>query len=60
MKQITTPEFEIDLIDFTQKRLNLNHDPKTSSTIKVRSSFNAFGKAIVKLRKSFIPDQIQR
>lgn len=59
MERLNPPQFDVELIDFRQKRLNLDHNPRTESSIKVKSSFNAFGRALVKLRKSFIPEQIQ-
>lgn len=49
-------KFEIDLIDFNQKRLGLVHAPRSQSTEwDPDSTFTGFGKALLKLRKSFIP-----
>lgn len=56
MSKTTHHTFEIELIDFSKKRLGLTHNPKTLSTEHAQdSSFNAFGQALYKLRKSFIP-----
>ena len=53
------PEFEVELIDFTIKRLNLEHKPRIQSTHKVRRSYNAFGQNILNWSKSLIPQALQ-
>lgn len=58
MRQLQTPVFEVERIDFTMKRLNLEHNPRTQNTIEAEGCFNTFGRALLKLRKSFLKEQL--
>lgn len=60
MRQLQTPVFEVELHDFTMKRLNLEHNPKIQDTVDPGACFNTFGKALLKLRKTFHREQTGR
>lgn len=59
MSRQLNENFQVELIDFTQKRLPLTHAPKIQKTVSSNATFNQFGRALYKLRKSFInrPDE---
>lgn len=48
--------FPVERLDFTNKRLPLKHNPKVQSTEGKKFTINQIGRALLKFRRSFIPE----